>query len=218
MLPSSPTACTSDGPYAFSQRASTLFSRTPARAALKRRVACELARKEPSLRFPLQVFRLRIPSQAAARNRIKEIIDSGELGQVKNIGSTLALPRGFMPGGDIWLQFDLNGGSFTPCYPLDVESLSIESPAPRHPSPATIDRGSHAVLTFPNSVAAEISCDYRPTFTVTLESGYLDEQFRHAVAVSLHPRYYESQGRQDADVGLAFPKPVAGGGGLRDEV
>ncbi|KDQ14920.1 hypothetical protein BOTBODRAFT_55106 [Botryobasidium botryosum FD-172 SS1] len=47
-----------------------------------------------------------------AIQRIKEIIHSGELGQITNIAGTLALPRGLIdrPRGDIWLQFYLNGG------------------------------------------------------------------------------------------------------------
>jgi len=130
-----------------------------------------------------------------AVQRVKQIIDSGELGHVKSVSAALAAGRGFVPDDDIRFKFDLGGGAMMDVgvYPLNAiryllsaEPLSIESSTatPHTANPTTIDRGMHAVMNFPNSVLADITCDLQlpnwlgiipqlPKFTVVvrLEGG-----------------------------------------------
>jgi predicted dehydrogenase len=46
-----------------------------------------------------------------AIQRVKEIIDSGELGNIKSVSTTMTTPQGFIKDGDIRLIFSLGGGS-----------------------------------------------------------------------------------------------------------
>lgn len=46
-----------------------------------------------------------------AFHRLKEIIQSGELGKVKTVISELEVPWGFFPRDDVRFEFDLGGGS-----------------------------------------------------------------------------------------------------------
>lgn len=46
-----------------------------------------------------------------AIQRAKAIIDSGELGAIKNISSTLTVPAGFIPASDIRYNYELGGGA-----------------------------------------------------------------------------------------------------------
>ena len=46
-----------------------------------------------------------------ATRRLKEIIDSGELGTLTKIEANLALPSGFIKDSDIRMVYDLGGGS-----------------------------------------------------------------------------------------------------------
>ncbi|KDQ14949.1 hypothetical protein BOTBODRAFT_333766 [Botryobasidium botryosum FD-172 SS1] len=105
-----------------------------------------------------------------AIHRVKDIIDSGELGQVKHISAILGLVQGYVKDGDIRLDFDLGGGGMMDVgvyplsairYLLSAEPISIESsvPTPHPQNPAAIDRAIHAVLTFPESITADITGD-----------------------------------------------------------
>ena len=42
---------------------------------------------------------------------MKEIVDSGELGDMTKIEASLAVPAGFVKDGDIRLEYDLGGGA-----------------------------------------------------------------------------------------------------------
>ncbi|KDQ14928.1 hypothetical protein BOTBODRAFT_131922 [Botryobasidium botryosum FD-172 SS1] len=182
-----------------------------------------------------------------AIQRIKEIIDSGELGKVKSIVSMMALPKGLIHDDDIRFQFDLSGGCMMDMgvyplsamrYLLDAEPLSIESsiPIPHHLNPTAIDRGFHAVLAFPNSVTAELSCDYQlplwglgpfrflprgpqSWLTVHLEGGdistnnFIIPTFYHYIQVS--PKAKGTKARTEKV--YTFPKSVTGGGNLVED-
>jgi predicted dehydrogenase len=43
--------------------------------------------------------------------RLKEIVDSGELGTLTKIEASLAVPSGFIKDGDIRMVYDLGGGA-----------------------------------------------------------------------------------------------------------
>jgi predicted dehydrogenase len=46
-----------------------------------------------------------------ATRRVKEIVDSGELGTLTKIEASLALPGSFVKDSDIRMVYDLGGGS-----------------------------------------------------------------------------------------------------------
>jgi len=98
-----------------------------------------------------------------AIQRVKAIIDSGELGAVKEVHATLAIPKGLFPvdKDDIRTNYDLGGGAMMDCgcYPLScVRYLTSSNPnavtsatAVRLPRDPRIDIGTTAELTFPSS-------------------------------------------------------------------
>ena len=43
--------------------------------------------------------------------RVKNILDSGELGPIKNMSATLRVPKGVIKEGDIRLDYGLGGGA-----------------------------------------------------------------------------------------------------------
>jgi predicted dehydrogenase len=45
-----------------------------------------------------------------ATRRLKEIVDSGEIGTLTKIEASLAVPSGFIKEGDIRMVYDLGGG------------------------------------------------------------------------------------------------------------
>ena len=54
--------------------------------------------------------------------RVKEIIDSGELGKIKSIHAELCLPKGIIPKNDIREDYQLGGGAT-----MDLGSKSIST-------------------------------------------------------------------------------------------
>lgn len=100
-----------------------------------------------------------------ATQRLKEIVDSGELGEIKTIETSLALPRGFIKDDDIRLSYDLGGGAMMDmgCYtlsfarylagadPVRVLSASAET-SPAFPR---VDIGTTAQLAFPPTSGSE---------------------------------------------------------------
>lgn len=46
-----------------------------------------------------------------ATHRLKEIVDSGELGTLTKIEANLVLPSGFIKDNDIRMVYDLGGGA-----------------------------------------------------------------------------------------------------------
>ncbi|KLO16868.1 NAD-binding protein [Schizopora paradoxa] len=112
--------------------------------------------------------------------RVKEIIDSGELGKLKNVKSTLCVPRMMVGEGkndnDIRYQLELGGGIMMDmgCYTLmavrttiGAEPLSVISASATpiafgtEEQRKTIDIGTEAALAFPSDVTAEIQCHSR---------------------------------------------------------
>lgn len=60
---------------------------------------------DPSLIMQCSPFRFH-----PAIQRVKAIIDSKELGDIKHISTTLAMPKGFINKDDIRFNYDLGGG------------------------------------------------------------------------------------------------------------
>ncbi|EJD07631.1 NAD-binding protein [Fomitiporia mediterranea MF3/22] len=112
-------------------------------------------------------------------NRIKEIIESGELGKLKSVSATLNVPwqMHLFNDDDIRFKLELGGGELMDmgCYtlamvryltdsePSDVISAEAELlPNPNDdPSRRNIDIGTTALLSFPNDVTASIACHCR---------------------------------------------------------
>ncbi|KAH0582811.1 hypothetical protein H2248_010719 [Termitomyces sp. 'cryptogamus'] len=112
-----------------------------------------------------------------AIQRVKAIIDSKELGAIKHISASLAIPKGMGPKtSDIRYNFTLGGGSLMDmgCYTLNViRYLSSSNPtsviSAEHSiftpvnSPASfkpnIDRGTTAMLALPKNATASLKCD-----------------------------------------------------------
>lgn len=46
-----------------------------------------------------------------AIHRVKEIVDSGELGKIKSVHTEFCLPKGIIPKGDIREKYELGGGA-----------------------------------------------------------------------------------------------------------
>ncbi|KAI0306107.1 NAD-P-binding protein [Multifurca ochricompacta] len=95
-----------------------------------------------------------------ATRRVKEIIDSGELGTITKIEASLAVPGGFIKDNDIRMVYDLGGGSMMDmgCYPLSISrylagadpTKVISAKADIHPKFPQIDIGTTATLAFPS--------------------------------------------------------------------
>ncbi|TBU33284.1 NAD(P)-binding protein [Dichomitus squalens] len=112
-----------------------------------------------------------------ANHRVREIIQSGELGKVKSVVSHFIFPRFISPlffeKDDVRFHYDLGGGSMTDLgvYPLaeirfvtstDTVPLEVTSAkAVGHPKdPERIDRAMHIVYALPNTDAtAEVDID-----------------------------------------------------------
>ncbi|KAF8551684.1 NAD(P)-binding protein [Imleria badia] len=111
-----------------------------------------------------------------AIQRVKQIIDSGELGAVKEIYAALCLSKGFIAEDDIRMDYDIGGGALMDCgcYPLScVRYLAKSDPtavisasAVKFHKDARIDTATSATLLFPPSSPGEepvkvtIRCDF----------------------------------------------------------
>jgi len=103
-------------------------------------------------------------------HRIREILNSGELGKVKSLSGKLAVPAGtILEKDDIRLKYELGGGATMDMgvYPLSfiryltgAEPTSVESAVPAiAPNDKRIDRAMQVSLNFPNDVTADVFCD-----------------------------------------------------------
>ncbi|KAG2155904.1 NAD(P)-binding protein [Suillus bovinus] len=101
-----------------------------------------------------------------AIQRVKAIIDSGELGALKEVNATLTIPKGAISNpANIRMNYDLGGGAMMDCgcYPLSCvrylasanPSAVISATATRHPKDPRIDLGTTANLTFASSKPGE---------------------------------------------------------------
>ncbi|KAI0367770.1 NAD-P-binding protein [Pilatotrama ljubarskyi] len=112
-----------------------------------------------------------------AMQRVREIVQSGELGKVKSATSALSLPslvaRFAFVKDDVRFQYDLGGGATMDLgvYPLaairyvtGTENSAVEvtsAVATGHPlDPTRIDRAMHATYSLPDSVTAETAVDF----------------------------------------------------------
>ncbi|KZP30646.1 NAD(P)-binding protein, partial [Athelia psychrophila] len=105
--------------------------------------------------------------------RVKDILDSGELGPIKTMYGSFALPQGFVGADDINFQYALGGGALIGCgcYPLNaLRYLASANPtavlsATARTAPSASDTGhlvdhaTTATLSFPNDVTGTIHCD-----------------------------------------------------------
>ncbi|KZW02292.1 NAD(P)-binding protein [Exidia glandulosa HHB12029] len=104
--------------------------------------------------------------------RVREIVQSGELGAVKSLQATLTLPNGWFPKDDVRYDWSMGGGCMMDMgvYPLSfirwvlnaepVSVISAESlPAHTSTPSAPLDRATTAVLAFPNDVTASFRVD-----------------------------------------------------------
>lgn len=120
-------------------------------------------------------------------HRVREIVQSGELGAVKRLDGALTVPSGWFPRDDVRYDWTMGGGCMMDMggmrceshhlsakrravYPLsfirwllDAEPISVISASaiPAHTSTpsAPLDRGTTALLSFPNDVTASLTCD-----------------------------------------------------------
>ncbi|KAG2065300.1 NAD(P)-binding protein [Suillus decipiens] len=112
-----------------------------------------------------------------AIQRVRAIIDSGELGAIKEVDATLALPKGLpVKDNGIRMNYDLGGGAMMDCgcYPLNCvryltssnPSAVISATAIRDTRDPRIDTGTTANLTFASlrpgaePVRSTIKCDF----------------------------------------------------------
>ncbi|KAG5647499.1 hypothetical protein DXG03_009436 [Asterophora parasitica] len=139
-----------------------------------------------------------------AIQRVKAIIESGELGKLKHISATMAMPRGFLKANDIRFDYKLGGGAMMDmgCYTLNcIRYMSSSNPTSvftaEHElhTPASaeasfkpnVDRATTAQLALPNDVTATLKCDLATpvsyciipslpqlSATVTLEGGVIE--------------------------------------------
>ncbi|THU80558.1 NAD(P)-binding protein [Dendrothele bispora CBS 962.96] len=104
-----------------------------------------------------------------AIQRVKAIIDSGELGRLKSIENKLTTPAGFIKKDDIRFNLSLGGGSLMDmgCYTLNcLRYLSGTNPtqvltavASPSTSDSKVDRSMTATFDLPNDVFGSITCD-----------------------------------------------------------
>jgi len=110
-----------------------------------------------------------------ASQRVKELIDNGELGKLKSIKADFALPK--IPHGivfledDVRFQYDLGGGAAMDMgvYPLsavryfsssDLAKVESASAIGHERDPARIDRAMRAHLVLQSSVEADVFFDF----------------------------------------------------------
>ncbi|EIW80900.1 NAD(P)-binding protein [Coniophora puteana RWD-64-598 SS2] len=114
-----------------------------------------------------------------AIQRVKQIIDSGEIGTVKETYASLVMPGGVIKDDDIRFQYDLGGGSLMDmgCYTLMCTryllgtnpSAVVSATAKRFSGDNRVDVGTTAELTFPapagsdssEPIKSKIHCDFK---------------------------------------------------------
>jgi len=94
-----------------------------------------------------------------AARRLKEIVDSGELGTLTKIEANFVLPSGYIKDNNIRMVYDLGGGAMLDmeCYTLSVSrylsgadpTKVISTKSDVHPKGPQIDTATTATLAFP---------------------------------------------------------------------
>ncbi|KZV62812.1 NAD(P)-binding protein [Peniophora sp. CONT] len=122
-----------------------------------------------------------------ATRRAKEIIESGEIGDVVDIQANMAMPSGFFKDSDIRFSYGLGGGSFMDmgCYamsivrhlsgsnPVQVVSASAET-SPKFPR-VDIGISAELVLAAPREGAAEIKARTITNFRLPPRFGFIPQ-------------------------------------------
>ncbi|KAA1469097.1 NAD(P)-binding protein [Dentipellis sp. KUC8613] len=157
-----------------------LLEKPSADTAEETRKMFELAEKKGLVL--LEAFHYRFHPAA---QRAKEIVASGEIGDITSIEVSLQVPRGIIGDGDIRLKHELGGGAFMDmgCYtmsaarylagadPVKVTSATADT-ASKFPK---IDLGTTAVLAFPSKpagVSETSEADSQSTYPVTLKTHF----------------------------------------------
>jgi predicted dehydrogenase len=75
----------------------------------------------------MPILKSYIPRFHPVANRVKAIIESGELGAVKSTTTTLTVPRGIMKADDIRFNYALGGGALMDmgCMFLDLRPTTL---------------------------------------------------------------------------------------------
>ncbi|TFY71026.1 hypothetical protein EVG20_g1969 [Dentipellis fragilis] len=154
-----------------------LLEKPSADTAEETRKMFELAEKKGLVL--LEAFHYRFHPAA---QRAKEIVASGEIGDITSIEVSLGVPRGIFGDDDIRLKYELGGGSFMDmgCYtmstarylagadPVKVTSATADT-ASKFPK---IDIGTTAVLAFPSKSGDSESSESQRTYPVTLKTHF----------------------------------------------
>jgi predicted dehydrogenase len=112
------------------------------------------------------------PSFHPANQRLKEIVSSGELGDLKRVQITMKMPYGLFSKNDIRYNYDLGGGAAMDmgCYTVSYsrwlsgsEPIVKSAQAETLPGKPDVDRAMVADLVFRSSkgeeIDAQIACD-----------------------------------------------------------
>ncbi|KIK61644.1 hypothetical protein GYMLUDRAFT_96498 [Collybiopsis luxurians FD-317 M1] len=108
-----------------------------------------------------------------AVQRVKALLDSGELGKIKSVDAKMAIPAGPVRDDNIRFRYDLGGGALMDvgCYPINcIRYLTSSNPTSvvsATPVPlksaniqeTKIDRAINATLAFPNDILATLEGD-----------------------------------------------------------
>lgn len=104
-----------------------------------------------------------------AAQRVREIVQSGELGKIKSMHGALAIPGLLFAEDDIRYDWSLGGGCLMDMgvYPLSFvrfvagsEPTAVISASAIPAKDPRVDRSTTALLAFPDDVTASITCDF----------------------------------------------------------
>ncbi len=127
--------------------------------------------------------------------RMKQIVDSGELGRVRHLEASLCVP--FLLPGDIRYRFDLAGGATmdTGCYTVSVvrhlagAEPEVERAEARLASPG-VDRWMRAELRFPDGRSGRITCSLCSARLLSIRARVIGDAGRLDVLTPIMPHLY----------------------------
>ncbi len=127
--------------------------------------------------------------------RIKEIVNSGELGQVRHIEATFYIP--LLKKGDIRYRYELGGGATmdTGCYTINiVRWLAGAEPdvvgAHARKSSPDVDRWMHADLRFADGRTGAINCSLICTTLLKAQAKVIGDGGEMTVTNPIAPHFY----------------------------
>ncbi|KAJ7066416.1 NAD(P)-binding protein [Mycena amicta] len=206
-----------------------LLEKPAANTAEETRAMFELAEQKNLVL--LEAFHYRFHPVAA---RVKEILDSGELGPIKSTKTALAVPGGFVKSDDIRYDYSLGGGALMDmgCYPINaMRFLTGKEPASvttvvhqlatkacGKPKFELVDRRTEASFALPGGITSSIVCDLNLPATLGLLPKMPDltaaikcEKGEIKVMNYLMPTFYHSitvtptKGKQRVEKAYTFP-------------